>query len=211
MTDSTSNPPNSPWPGPRKRRDGEFQQKREAVIATAARLFQEKGYENTTLNAIAEALNVTKPTLYYYVENKSEILEECRTRTRDGIAAAMQQAEDQGRHGLEKIEMFIRAYAETISSDYGKVLIASFRSSDEEAGIAHFRAGLRQTDHLLRAFLEEGMKDGSIAPCDPKLAAFAIFGALNWITFWYEPGGPADPDQIATEFTRLFRNGLAPR
>src|SRR5271168_1406261 len=66
----------SPWPvrSPRQRtRDV----KREAVIRAAARAFSERGYHNTSIDEIAAALNVTKPTIYYYVANKEQLLLEC--------------------------------------------------------------------------------------------------------------------------------------
>jgi Tetracyclin repressor-like, C-terminal domain len=51
--------------------------------------------------------------------------------------------------------------------------------------------------------------DGSIAPCDPKLAAFSIAGSLNLICRWYEPGGDRSAEEIAREFTRMLTQGIA--
>ena len=51
--------------------------KREAVLQTAAQLFLEKSYGRTSLNDVAERLNITKPALYHYFRNKEEILLEC--------------------------------------------------------------------------------------------------------------------------------------
>ena len=53
------------------------ERKRDAVIMTAARAFRERGYHNTSLDDIASELNVTKPTVYHYVENKEQLLFEC--------------------------------------------------------------------------------------------------------------------------------------
>ena len=63
----------SPWPvrkTSRRSRDS----KREAVIRAAARAFNARGYHNTSIDEIAAALNVTKPTIYYYVANKEQLL-----------------------------------------------------------------------------------------------------------------------------------------
>ena len=59
--------------------------------------------------------------------------------------------------------------------------------------------------------IQEGIEDGSIAPCDPKLATFAIAGAVNWISMWYEPEGPLSPEEIASEFARTLTQGIACR
>ncbi len=49
----------------------------------------------------------------------------------------------------------------------------------------------------LRSFIQEGIEDGSIASCDPKIAAFSIAGAVNWICMWYEPEGAFSAEEIA--------------
>ena len=66
----------SPWSG-RRRRPRDHEVKREAVIRAAARAFDERGYHHTSLDDIAADLGVTKPTVYYYVANKEQLLFEC--------------------------------------------------------------------------------------------------------------------------------------
>src|SRR6266478_9027549 len=71
-----SAPPASPWRASRERvREREV--KREAVIRAAAHAFNRKGYHNTSLDDIAAALDVTKPTVYYYVTSKEQLLFQC--------------------------------------------------------------------------------------------------------------------------------------
>ena len=205
-------PPEPLWRPGRRRRAEAYDVKREAVIATAARLFQEKGYRNTTLNDIAATLNVTKPTIYYYVQNKAEILAECRARVWDGISKTIQDASESRKVGLEKLEIFLKSYAEAISTDYGKCLVMTIRDvGSEDAELQKFRQGLREATQVLRDIVAEGIKDKSIASCDPRMAAFAMYGALNWITYWYDPAGPNDPSEIGEAFVQLFRTGLKPR
>jgi len=74
---------------------------------------------------------------------------------------------------------------------------------------AEVRAYKRKIDRRLRSFIQEGIDDGSIAPCDPKIAAFAIAGALNWIGMWYEPEGVLSPEEIASQFAQTLTQGLA--
>jgi len=203
----------SPWPEQRKRRGDEYRVKREAVIHTAARLFQEKGYETTTLNEIAEALNITKPTLYYYVRDKAEILAECRTRVVGQIEAAMGDAARSRLSGYERVEAYLRSYAEAISSDLGKTLVMTMRAvtTSKAAELESFRDGLKRSTQVLEALVRDGVDDGSIGTCDPKLVTFALYGALNWIAYWHKPDGPDTPAQIADAFVALFRSGLQPR
>ena len=56
--------------------------------------------------------------------------------------------------------------------------------------------------------MQEGIADGSIAPCDPKIAAFAAAGAVNWMCVWYDPAGPLSAEEIAKQFARILTRGL---
>jgi hypothetical protein len=74
---------------------------------------------------------------------------------------------------------------------------------------AEVRRYKRKIDRRLRLFIQEGIADRSIAPCEPKIVAFAIAGAVNWICMWYEPEGPLPPEKIASQFARTLTQGIA--
>jgi hypothetical protein len=63
--------------------------------------------------------------------------------------------------------------------------------------------------HDLRTLIEQGVSDGSIAPCDPKLSAFVIVGAQNWVGRWYRAGGDWSREHIAQEYADMMRRMLA--
>ena len=79
-------------------------------------------------------------------------------------------------------------------------------TSDARAEVRIYK---RKIDRRLRSYIQDGIEDGSIAPCDTKIAAFSIAGALNWICMWYEPNGALSPEEIATQFARTLTRGLA--
>jgi hypothetical protein len=60
----------------------------------------------------------------------------------------------------------------------------------------------------IRSYVEEGIRDGSIAACNVKLASFALAGAVNWIGTWYRPEGALSAEEIATQFADLLTQGL---
>src|SRR6478735_11133643 len=94
----------SPWRSRRKARSDRGL-KREAVIHAAARAFNERGYHNTSLDDIASALRVTKPTIYYYVENKEQLLFECFCAGLAPVRAAFLDATDGERPARERLRM----------------------------------------------------------------------------------------------------------
>jgi AcrR family transcriptional regulator len=189
-----------------RRRDP--QTKREAVLQIAAELFLEKSYARTSMNDVAERLNITKPALYHYFQNKEEILLECYRLGTAMIEEILNDIAAQCGNGLQKVEAFIVSYANVMTVDFGRCVMRLDEGDLSTAAFTEVRAYKRKIDRRLRAFIQEGIGDGSIAPCDPKLAAFSIAGALNWICIWYEPDGPLSAGEIATQFARTLTQGL---
>jgi hypothetical protein len=70
------------------------------------------------------------------------------------------------------------------------------------------RAKKRKYDLVIRNYVVEGIADGTIAKCDPKLSAFAIAGSLNWIGQWYRPEGALSAEAVAREFASRLTEGL---
>ena len=68
----------------------------------------------------------------------------------------------------------------------------------------------RRMDVSLRALVEDGIEDGSIAPCSAKMVSFAVAGAINWVGRWYKPAGTMRPEEIAAEFAKILTGGLVP-
>ena len=79
------------------------------------------------------------------------------------------------------------------------------------ASAAEIRARKSEIDRTLRALIADGIADGTIAPVDVKMSAFAIAGALNWPARWHDPSGPSGPQDIAVALVDTLIGGLAPR
>lgn len=192
-------------------REQQREAKRHAVLSTAAQLFNERGFHATSLDDIAARLQVSKPTLYYYVKNKDEILIECVRQglqmTIDGIEASRQA----GGKAIDQLMACMRVYAHIVTQDFGMCLI---RVGDEELP-AESRKELRRLksaiDHEFRRLVAAGVEEGSLQPCDPKMTAFVIAGALSWIGRWYQSGGEYTPEQVADQCIATLCDGVLRR
>lgn len=200
-----------PWQSFRVRqRDGDA--KREAVLETAAHLFLERGYRSTSLRELASLLKITKPALYYYFQNKEQILVECYRAGIASIEGLLEEAELENGNGLQRVEAYLRVYATAIvSHDFGRCVATLDDSELSSATRREVRTLKRRIDASIRGYIEDGIEDGSIADCNPKLAAFAAAGAINWIGTWYRPDGGLSNESIATGFAELLTRGLAKR
>jgi AcrR family transcriptional regulator len=192
-----------------RRRDPE--NKREAVLQTAAELFLEKSYGRTSMNDVAARLNITKPALYHYFRNKEEILLECYRWGLGLIEEILNDIAADCPTGLEKVEAFIYSYAHVMTINFGRCVMRLDEGDLSREAVTEVRGVKKKIDRRLRSFIQEGIDEGSIAPCDPKIAAFSIAGALNWICMWYEPAGALSPEEIATQYTRTLTQGLVER
>lgn len=195
------------WPSHRR----DHAVKREAVVRAAARAFNEHGFHHTSLDDIAAALGVSKPTVYYYVESKEHLLFECFLAGLEGIREGFRLAERSGLPARDRLAAIIRHYAQAVASEFGWCMV---RAEDQDLG-PELRGRIRslksEIDQGIRRLLAEGMRDGSIAPCDPKMTAFALAGALNWIAQWYRENQPMTAAELADSFVGVFERGLLPR
>ncbi len=198
----------SPWlPFESRRRARD--EKREAVLRTAVQVFLEQGYHRATLNDVAERLNITKPALYNYFGGKDEILFECWAVGQERVDECIAAINAGDGNGLDKLRRLTRAYGEMMATDFGASL-ARFDVRDlTDKNSKTVRAAKRDIDATFRSYITDGIADGSIKPCDAKLAAFAIAGSLNWIGHWYRHDGALSPQAVADEFTLRLTEGLA--
>jgi AcrR family transcriptional regulator len=202
--------PGSPWRASRERlRDREL--KRDAVIRAAAREFNRKGYHNTSLDDIAARLEVTKPTVYYYVTSKEQLLFECFVAGVEQIRCAFREARRLAVPARERLQAVLRHYGEAVASEFGWCMVRAEEQDLAPAMSRHIKALKSEIDHGIRRLIREGMQDGSIEPCDPKMTAFALAGALNWIAHWYREDQSLTGAQIAAAFVTVFEGGLRPR
>ncbi len=202
--------PASPFPDAAQRR-AERETKRNAVLRAAVRMFNEKGFHLTSLDEVAASLGISKPTIYYYLGNKDQVLLECVTIGLQQLLEAAAQARREPGPGIERLSRFLERYAEVNMDDFGRCVIRTGDEALAPESALQFRALKRKIDDALRELIAEGIADGSVAAEDPKALALALAGALNWPARWFDPTGPDDAATIARRLVRALRQGFAPQ
>jgi AcrR family transcriptional regulator len=178
------------------------------ILKSAAKAFRRLGYHGATVEQIAAALHMKKGNLYYYFKNKEEILYACHQYSLDQLTQLLDEVEQSGSAIDEKLRRLVVAFVHTILDElHGTALFLEL----EALSPAHLKAVIvrRDTfDHGVRQVIANGMEAGVFAPGDPKLLAFALFGAVNWIPRWYNPDGQSTSQNIADLFADFFVAGL---
>lgn len=195
---------------PRRRRTTgtRHEDKRTAILRTAAQLFAAHGYEATSLDMIADQLGMHKATLYHYVDNKESILYQCLVQSFGDLDAVMTRMEDRSLPVLERLRLFVRSLAQAQNNDFGRCLVLVGARPLEGAG-RDIRQFQRRLDTTVRALVTEGIADGSIKPCHPGLFSALLFGALNWVPHWYKESGKLGVDDVANQFMDMITAGIA--
>jgi AcrR family transcriptional regulator len=199
------------WSGAIQDRNEQFELKRQIVLRTAARVFSQRGFHQTTLSDIAKELHIAKPTLYHYFKSKDEILLQIQQAAIAQMTTVELGPETSAVSGRDLLEEFIVRYVEMIVDDFGTCLIKTGDLPLEPANRTIVRKGSKEIEKMMREILRRGVKDKSLATPDPKITAMFLFGSLNWIPYWFRPDGDLSVAQLAQRITQSLLAGVAPR
>ncbi|MFA7892177.1 TetR/AcrR family transcriptional regulator [Pseudomonas putida] len=200
----------SPFQTPAQKQT-EREAKRQAVLRAAVRIFNERGFHATLLEDVAISLGISKPTIYHYLGNKEQVLLQCVIHGLEQLIEAADAARQEPGRGIDRLRNYLRRYAEINMDDFGRCVIRTGDEALSEEGRKQFRGLKGEIDHAMRTLIEDAIKDGSIAPCDSKLLAFSLAGALNWPARWFSPEGKQTREEVAQQMVDLLTVGFAPR
>jgi AcrR family transcriptional regulator len=187
------------------------ERRRQAIIRAAATAFNREGFYNTSMDDLAAALNTSKPTLYQFFKNKQKLLYACHQHAMDHGEAGLAMAHRDGRSGREKLAIYCRRYMQGVMHDFGSCAVLTDLDAlqpDDRAAAIDRRAKISAAT---REIIEEGLRDGTFASVDSKLASLFVLSVANWILIWYRPDGDKTRDEIVEAFIGMIERGLTPR
>ncbi|WP_405927174.1 TetR/AcrR family transcriptional regulator [Streptomyces sp. NBC_00035] len=188
----------------------EATQRRAEIVRSAARLFDEKGYHNTGMDDIAEAVGLRKPTLYHYVKSKVEILVWIHNDVMTDVFPRLEGYVDEGldpRETLRRVAADILEIMDT-RPGYLRVFFEHHREIPEPLRTEAVRSRDRY-QWLVESTIKEGIRQGIFREVRVRPATLALFGITNWSYQWYQPGG--NYRELADELLDFYLKGLEPR
>jgi AcrR family transcriptional regulator len=189
------------------RRTSRSEERRLEILKSAAAAFRRRGYHGASVEEIARALRMTKGSLYYYFRNKEAILFACHDYSLEVVLGLLDDVERQTLAPDERLRRLITGFVHLIIDElHGTALTLELNALPRPL-FNRIVAKRDRFDRGLRRILREGMDQGLFAPGDPKLLAFAIMGAINWISRWYDPKGGAGSGEIADAFAEYLVKG----
>jgi len=183
--------------------------KRQEVLREAAAFFNFKGYHATSLTEIATSLGVTKAALYHYFPNKNSLLAACFEQAMDVAFASLERGRKDGKNGRDRLVLTISGYVSQLIDELNCCVVLMEEQALEPGDRAKLVRQRDKFERALRALVKEGIEDGSVVPCDPKLAIFVILGAMNWVAKWFKPSGAWTPAQLTLALSQIFERALS--
>jgi AcrR family transcriptional regulator len=186
---------------------------RQEILRTAARLFQQRGYDATSMNDVAAALKLSKGGLYHHFQSKDEILYEIMNHameiTQERVLNPVRAISDPE----ERLRALIRLHIEVVLSPRDREITVMLHENHPLPPALRKRINARKKDYI--HFLESLMTEvQSKAPnqargkVSPRAAAFALLGMINWIYQWYKPEGELQARNLIPQFTDLIFGGI---
>jgi AcrR family transcriptional regulator len=202
---ATVSPPTRP--ALRERYEG----RRSEVIATAARLFAERGYQETSMSELTAATGLAAGGLYHYIESKDallisicdELLDPLLERAREIVAAAEPPA--------EQLRALLHAWLAQIAShrDHMLVFAQERHVIEREPQWRRVRGQRKAFEKLLDDVLARGERDGSMRFADRGFTLMTLLGMVNYTPQWLNPRGRLSPEQIADGYCDLILRASA--
>ena len=190
------------------RRDALRLRKVDYIRQVASDLFNRKGFDATSLDDVAEIIGISKPSIYYYYKNKSELLLDCYTRTLDICDGLIQEAHRRGGTSLDKLCYFTRELI-YLNCAHGSIAIVSELNSVPKEMIETLRQRNSALTEQLLLLTKNGIADGSMRANIGKPTIYFIMGGVNWIPRWHREEGSMSADELADSYTDFLLNGVA--
>lgn len=172
--------------------------KRKRIVDAARRLFYEKGYERTTLDDIAERLQVTKPFIYSYYKNKNELLHEIAQQCIGECLDAQSRILAGKLSTADKLARIVEDVAQIIVNNQANTIIYLREEMNLDWHVAQkIREQRNEFDHRNMKLLRDGARSGSMKVVDERVTARCIGGVLVWCALWYRDLGVLSPAAIA--------------
>lgn len=190
--------------------------RRAAIVASAVALFDRNGYQNTSLDDVAQAVGLKREGLYYYFRNRSEILLAIIEPQADGLINGLKDIIEGPAPAAEKLHLAVRNHLERFDLHCLEMTITL---RDGVMGTGDPVRGAmtkiwKRYERMWTTLIAQGQASGEFhAAGDAKMLAFGILGTCNWLARWYDPEKKVSIDEIIDTFSGLVSHGLvvAPR
>lgn len=159
----------------------------ESLLAVAVTVFNERGYDGTSMEDLSRRLGITKSSIYHHVDSKEELLALALDRALDGLFAVADDVAASGDPAIERLERLVRGSVAVLAGRLPYVTLL-LRARGNTATERSALARRREFDQIVADLVKQAERDGDIRPdVDPAVTARLLFGMVNSLVEWYRP------------------------
>jgi AcrR family transcriptional regulator len=183
----------------------------ESVLAVAVEVFNERGYDGTSMRELSDRLGIAKSAIYHHVTGKEELLSLALDRAQTGLSSVADRARALPAPAIERLEYLVRGSVEVLEAESPYVtLLLRVRGNTrvERAALDRRRA----FDRFVADLVRDAQRDGDIDPDrDALVTARLLFGLVNSIAEWYRPTRRSATRPLADAVCAMTFEGLRVR
>lgn len=178
--------------------------KRAAIVRAAIEIINEKSYALATMTEIAASLDLRDAALYYYFDSKQALAYACHLGSLDRFERLLRAADAASGPGIEKLTRFLQNMMDDAELHGPELYLGDYSYLADEQRL-HVSQWTDRLTGTLERFIQEGMADGSIVSCDPRIVVQLLLGMLIWLAKWVPgiPGMSVDRLMAAIKVTSL--------
>ncbi|MGY1780049.1 TetR/AcrR family transcriptional regulator [Geodermatophilus sp. SYSU D01036] len=183
----------------------------DSLLDVAVAVFNERGYDATSMDELAGRLGVTKSAIYHHVPGKVELLRLALDRALDALFAVTGEPGARTGRAIDRLEHVVRGSVRVLAAELPFVtLLLRVRGNSPVEHAALQRR--REFDAIVTDLVRAAEEEGDVRPdVDPAVTSRLLFGTVNSLTEWYRPGGSLSPDALADALVRTTFEGLRAR
>lgn len=178
------------------------------VLAASVAVFNERGYDGTSMEDLSARLGIGKSSIYHHVESKEELLRLALDEALVGLEEVAQDVRAQAGPAVQRLEMLLRRSVTVLVDRLPYVtLLLRVRGNSEVERAALDRR--RTIDRLVTELVKQAVGDGAIRPdIDPAVTARLLFGTVNSVTEWLKPGSKHSATELGHDICAVVFDGL---
>ena len=187
----------------------EILETKEQVIKAAIDLFSVKGFNGTSIRAIANAMGMSISNIYHYFVNKEGLMLAILEQSSKRLLETLRQVSEKEMDPLDRLKLLVESHVR-LSEVFRKESKIFFIDEDHLSPEGNDRNRQNQRE-ILNIYLKELQTLRSLGYLHARnlpVLAFNILGVINWQLKWYRPEGSLSMDEVSREIVSFVMNGL---
>ena len=180
----------------------------ESLLAVAATVFTERGYDGTSMEHLSQASGLSKSSIYHHVEGKEQLLRLALEKALDPLLASLDADDVKAGRAVDRLQNLVRRDVQILADrlPYVTLLLRVHGNTETERWALDQRL---RFDRAVAKLVQQAIDEGDVrSDVDARTTARLMFGLVNSLIEWYRPGRDTSPAALADRITTMVLDGI---